>query len=114
MTETEIALDELRKLRRATGAGDRDRLLRIRRSAVADDGEGEEEVDIEASPSVWESIKNWWKKKSDEEAPEASRDVDEALARKFLNPTSTPELNPYRAIQRQRKRMRDIDALLEE
>jgi hypothetical protein len=112
MTEADIVLEELGKLRQATGAGDRNRLLRIRRRAVAGDGDKDEEVDVEASPGVWESIKNWWRQKGDE--GEASKDVDEALARTFLNPKSLPEMNPYEAIQKKRRRLRDLDALLEE
>lgn len=103
-TEAELTVQELGRLRRSSGAGDRDRLLRLRRRAVSD-GDFEDEDD----PGLWDKIKQYWRAKTDSETEEARQGLNEAVT------AALPEkLSAWEAVKKKRARMRQIDRILED
>jgi hypothetical protein len=106
MTEAEMKLQELGRIRRSGSAADRDRLMRMRRRSVVADGDQADETEVEASPGLVNSLIRWWKSKpeDEEEATEARKTVDEALTEKLPS-----RINATEALQAKRGRMRLLE-----
>lgn len=101
----ELTIEELQKLRQASALGDRDHLARMR-------GAPEQEIrrDVEgqaaSEPGIWESIKNWWLSKGEDESGAGRQDVGDAVTRIL-----PPALSATNAVRRQRAKTSMLDRL---